>query len=359
VRIYLIIILFAVNIIASYGLSRFLKEDDPAIFLTQHFGIFLPISKDFHPSLGNIGLINTLAYSGKKIEEKGYISKEEAVKIYKSLDTASLLNTSYFDIYYASRLYYEEGKIDVAINVLKEQIRVIKDERLRNALKRRLESLIKVKAIYDAMKIFEQKFGRRPINIEELEKAKLIPPGLRDSRGGRFYITKEGKVRSEFELKITEDRGFTLIELLIAVVILSILAGFAMMQYNRYKISSYNTTAETDMRNLMTYEMSFLTGYETFVAFNVEDISEGGTVIKTISLPDGSTEEFKFIGFSPGVRGCVKVKDNTFANGGVKHNKGTKYIGYDFDTGIFLQQRHTGCGKENNFRMVWLERRVG
>jgi len=273
VRIYLIIILFAVNIIASYGLSRFLKEDDPAIFLTQHFGIFLPISKDFHPSLGNIGLINTLAYSGKKIEEKGYISKEEAVKIYKSLDTVSLLNTSYFDIYYvtnalltwdtgmyeeaieiekrgleyikdwrlpfyigfnyffflgdnnlgayyirlameydksrrsnllpllASRLYYEEGKIDVAINVLKEQIRVIKDERLRNALKRRLESLIKVKAIYDAMKIFEQKFGRRPINIEELEKAKLIPPGLRDSRGGRFYITKEGKVRSEFEFK--------------------------------------------------------------------------------------------------------------------------------------------------------------
>jgi len=138
--------------------------------------------------------------------------------------------------------------------------------------------------------------------------------------------------------KITEDRGFTLIELLIAVVILSILAGFAMMQYNRYKISSYNTTAETDMRNLMTYEMSFLTGYETFVAFNVEDISEGGTVIKTISLPDGSTEEFKFIGFSPGVRGCVKVKDNTFANGGVKHNKGTKYIGYDFDTGIFLHK---------------------
>ena len=138
--------------------------------------------------------------------------------------------------------------------------------------------------------------------------------------------------------KITEVKGFTLIELLIAVVILSILAGFAMMQYNRYKITSYNSTAETDMRNLMTFEMAFLTGHQTFVAFNVEDISDGGVVKKTVTLPDGSTEEFKFIGFSPGVRGCVKVQDEKFANGGVKHNKGTKYIGYDFDTGIFLHK---------------------
>ncbi len=272
-KIFLILILIIVNIITSYGLSKLVKEEDPAIFLTQHFGIFIPVSKDFHTLLGNMGLINTLAYAGKKIEEKGYISKEEALKVYMSLDTISLLNTSYFDVYYvtnalltwdaemyeeaieiekrglayirdwrlpfyigfnyffflndneegayyiklameydkskrnnllpllASRLYYEEGKIDVAIGILREQIRVIKDERLKEALKKRLESLKKIRAIYNAMKIFEEKFGRSPNNIKELEEARLIPAGLRDSYGGRFYITKEGKVRSEIEFR--------------------------------------------------------------------------------------------------------------------------------------------------------------
>ncbi len=272
-KIFLILILIIVNIITSYGLSKLVKEEDPAIFITQHFGIFIPVSKDFHALLGNMGLINTLAYVGKKTEEKGYLSREDAFKVYRSLDTISLLNTSYFDVYYvtnalltweakmyeeaieiekrglayikdwrlpfyigfnyffflnnneqgayyiklameydkskrnnllpllASRLYYEEGKIDVAIGILREQIRVIKDERLKEALKKRLESLKKIKAIYNAINIFEKKFGRKPNNIKELEEAKLIPPDLRDSRGGKFYLTKEGKVRSEIEFR--------------------------------------------------------------------------------------------------------------------------------------------------------------
>ena len=272
-RYVLIIILIFINLLSTKGLSEHIKEGDPAVYLTQSFGIFIPLSRDFHSALGNLGLINTMAFVGKKIEEKGRITKEEGTIIYNSLNTSSLLNPTYFDIYYvanafltwdvglyeeansllkrgikytkewklpfylgfnyyfflgdyrkgaeyinlastypeaksynllpllASRLYYEENQIDLAIVVVMGNIQTVKDEKLQRALISRLQSLQKIKLIYYAMNIFEKKFGRKPNNIEELVKAGLVPPDLRDSRGGKFYITKEGKVRSEREFK--------------------------------------------------------------------------------------------------------------------------------------------------------------
>ncbi len=273
-KIFLIIVfLVTVNVLSTVGLSKYIKEEDPAIYLTQSFGMFIPISKDFHKFFANMGLINTMAFIGKKSEELGRIPKEEGRIIYNSLNTSSLLNPTYFDIYYisnafltwdvglyneaneilergiryvkdwkipfylgfnyyfflgdnkkgaeyiylastypeaksynllpllASRLYYEENRIDIAIAIVMGQLREIKDTKLQRALLSRLESLQKVKLIYYAIDLFEKKFGRRPNNIEELVEVGLIPPDLRDSRGGKFYLTKEGKVRSEKEFR--------------------------------------------------------------------------------------------------------------------------------------------------------------
>ncbi len=100
----------------------------------------------------------------------------------------------------ASKLYYEEGQLDVAIALLKEQLKLMKEEKMKELLRARLETLKKAKTIYRAMKIFKKRFGRKPKSVEELVRAKLIPPNLRDSRGGKFFITSDGKVRSEKDL---------------------------------------------------------------------------------------------------------------------------------------------------------------
>ncbi|MDQ7039251.1 MAG: hypothetical protein Q9N26_08700 [Aquificota bacterium] len=97
----------------------------------------------------------------------------------------------------ASRLYYEEGRIEVALTLLKEQLKVMRDERMKKAIRSRIVTLERAKMIYEAMRVFRKRYGRNPKSLEELEAEGLIPPGLRDSAGGKFYITPEGKVRSE------------------------------------------------------------------------------------------------------------------------------------------------------------------
>ncbi len=97
----------------------------------------------------------------------------------------------------ASRLYYEEGRLEVAILLLEEQLRVMKLENMKKALRSRLETFRKALLIKRALEEFRRRYGRMPEGIGELEEKGLIPPGLRDHAGGKFYITADGKIRSE------------------------------------------------------------------------------------------------------------------------------------------------------------------
>ena len=52
-------------------------------------------------------------------------------------------------------------------------------------------------------------------------------------------------------------RGFTLIELLVVVVVLGILAGFAMLKYSATREKAYVAAMESDLRNLAVAQEAF------------------------------------------------------------------------------------------------------
>jgi len=53
-------------------------------------------------------------------------------------------------------------------------------------------------------------------------------------------------------MKTGNNKGFTLIELLIVVAIIAILAAIAIPQFSAYRVKAYNSSAQTDLRNLRT-----------------------------------------------------------------------------------------------------------
>ena len=59
-------------------------------------------------------------------------------------------------------------------------------------------------------------------------------------------------------------RGFTLIEVLIALVILAILAGFAIGRYRGARQQTYDAVAVTDIRNAMTAIESYVTIFRQY-----------------------------------------------------------------------------------------------
>ena len=96
------------------------------------------------------------------------------------------------------------------------------------------------------------------------------------------------------------DKGFTLIELMIVIAIIGILAAIAIPQFSAYRKRSYNSAAQSDVRNIATAQEAYYvdeSGYtSTYTSLTGASYGyyQSGSV--TVGV-DGSTSNYTITGY--------------------------------------------------------------
>ncbi len=66
--------------------------------------------------------------------------------------------------------------------------------------------------------------------------------------------------------KMKNQKGFTLIELMIVIAIIGILAAIAIPQFSAYRKRSYNSAAQSDLKNATTAQEAYFVDEQTYAA---------------------------------------------------------------------------------------------
>ena len=79
------------------------------------------------------------------------------------------------------------------------------------------------------------------------------------------------------KLRGSNEKGFTLIELMIVIAIIGILAAIAIPNFVSYRQRSYNSAAQSDLKNAVTAQEAYYVDWGTYGNTTTE-LADGGWV---------------------------------------------------------------------------------
>ena len=95
-----------------------------------------------------------------------------------------------------------------------------------------------------------------------------------------YHSTKEA-------VRLNREKGFTLIELLVVIAIIAILAAIAIPQFAQFRMRAFNSSAESDLRNLKTTEEAMYADYFSYGRTVSGTLPTSGTNAGTSCTPGG------------------------------------------------------------------------